>query len=39
MIKDFEFVGPEDSVVDILKVVEDNNIPKYRHVTEKSWVW
>ncbi len=26
MIKDFEFVGPEDSVVDILKVVEDNNI-------------
>ena len=26
MIKDFAFVGPEDSVVEILKVIEENNI-------------
>ena len=36
MIKDFEFVGPEDSVVDILKVVEDNNISEIPVIDEQS---
>lgn len=36
MIKEFEFVGPEDSVVDILKVVEDNNISEIPVIDEQS---
>ena len=36
MIKDFEFVGPEDSVVEILKVVEDNNISEIPVIDDKN---
>lgn len=36
MIKDFEFVGPEDSVVEILKVVEDNNISEIPVIDDRN---
>ncbi len=36
MIKDFEYVGPEDSVVEILKVVDDNNISEIPVINDKD---
>ena len=36
MIRDFAYVGPKDSVVEILKVIEDNNISEIPVINEQG---